>query len=198
MGTEGSMRAFLGTAVVYVALTLAACNQGGAGGPAGDNATPSGGPSATADAAADTGSGGVGSDIDGSAEGAPRAPRSDGSGGIGLDGSVGDGPSTPGTGATVPPVGTPLGPHVTAGKLSLDIGGTAQGTDYAFLKVAGKATLGGELHLAFAPGFAPKSGQKFIVVTAAGGISGAFAAVTTSGVAVTPGQDATTFYVTVN
>jgi hypothetical protein len=85
-----------------------------------------------------------------------------------------------------------------AGTLALDIAGGSQGVDYAVLKVAGKATLGGSLRLAFLNGFVPNPGDKFVVVTADGGISGTFASVITNGVAVTAGQDATSFFVTAN
>jgi len=81
------------------------------------------------------------------------------------------------------------------GTLTLPIDGTSKGVNYGHLTVAGKATLGGTLALNFSS--TPLSGQKFVLIDAAGGISGAFSQVTTNGVAVTTGQDGTTFYVVV-
>ena len=83
------------------------------------------------------------------------------------------------------------------GRLLLNIGGTSQGTTYDSLNVAGSATLGGELDVTFTPPFVPTSGQKFVLVTATGGIRGSFQKVTTTGATVTTGQDANTFFVTV-
>jgi hypothetical protein len=84
-----------------------------------------------------------------------------------------------------------------AGQLALNLGGTQRGVDYGTLDVAGKATLGGTLALTFVSGFTPTSGQKFVVVSADGGVTGAFATITTNGPKVSPGQDANTFFVTV-
>jgi hypothetical protein len=89
---------------------------------------------------------------------------------------------------------TPGGP---GGRLLLNIGGTSQGTTYDYLNVAGSATLGGELDVTFTTPFVPTSGQRFVLVTATGGIRGSFQKVTTTGATVTTGQDANTFFVTV-
>ncbi len=196
------MRVCVASPVVILAMTLVACGQNGKNTP-GFGTPTDGGLGGNAESSADSGSSVIGSGADG---GMPGSPDTGGTGRNGGDGSTANGPMggdgatvpVPVTDGSVPPVGTPLGPHATSGKLLLDIAGTTQGTDYAFLKVAGKATLGGELRLTFATGFVPKVGQKFIVVTATGGVTGAFAKITTNGPAVTPGQDATTFYVTVN
>jgi hypothetical protein len=76
-------------------------------------------------------------------------------------------------------------------------GGTSQGTTYDYLNVAGSATLAGELDVTFTPPFVPTSGQRFLLVTATGGIRGSFQKVTTTGATVTTRQDANTFFVTV-
>lgn len=121
-----------------------------------------------------------------------------------MPGAIASGDGAPGAGQDATAVddasdaASPADGSSPAGKLVLDIAGTTQGTDYAFLKVAGRATLGGTLQLNFASGFSPPAGQKFVVVTAAGGIRGRFDSIVTNGVAVTAGQDATTVYVTVN
>jgi hypothetical protein len=181
--TAMSMGVHLTLAVSALAIGLAACAPG--------NISPTYRGDAGFDVAAEgrgisgLGGNGIGTSGTGGSAG-------NGIGASGTGGSAGNGIGTSGTGGTVATGTSP------AGELLLDIAGTTQGIDYAFLKVAGKATLGGEVHLTFASGFVPKSGQTFIVVTAAGGISGAFASITTNGVAVTSGQDATTFYVTVN
>jgi outer membrane autotransporter protein len=59
------------------------------------------------------------------------------------------------------------------GTLQLSIGGTATG-QFDFLNVGGHATLGGTLQVLSLNGFQPKIGDRFTVVTAAGGISGQF------------------------
>jgi subtilase-type serine protease len=170
-----------------LALSLVACGQSGA---TRDAATDGGG-----SAVDSAGSGGGAGAIDSADSGGSGKVDSADSGGSGTVDSAGSGGSGTVDGADS---GDITGGSLPAGKLVLDIAGTTQGVDYAFLKVAGKAMLGGELHLTFATGFVPKSGQNFIVVSTAGGVSGTFASVTTNGVPVTPGHDATTFYVTVN
>ncbi|MDP9014631.1 MAG: hypothetical protein M3O41_18620 [Pseudomonadota bacterium] len=115
---------------------------------------------------------------------------SSGSGGSGGSGAT-SGPGTP---------GTPVKADQSAGvaTLLLNISGTSQGVNYDYVNVAGKASLGGKLIVNFINSFAPTSGQKFVLVNAAGGISGDFASVVTNGVNVTSGKDATTYYITVN
>jgi hypothetical protein len=174
------MRAVVGLVLIALAVFVAACGQDGSGsGPKGNRPF----------------------DVEAGIE--ASGSEGDGSAGVGDGGVVaGDAGLFVSDGSAAPdgfgPGGAPDAGPVKAGTLALDIGGTTQGTDYAFLEVAGKAMLGGELRLNFIGGFLPKAGQKFTLVTAAGGISGAFAKITSQGVAVTPGQDATTFYVTVN
>jgi hypothetical protein len=63
------------------------------------------------------------------------------------------------------------------------------------LAVAGSATLGGALVLNITG--TPASGKKFVLIDAAGGLTGSFASVATNGVSVTPGHDATSFWVVV-
>lgn len=63
------------------------------------------------------------------------------------------------------------------------------------LSVAGSATLAGKLVLDF--NGTPAPGQKFVLIDAAGGVSGSFAGIVTNGPAVTAGHDATSFYVVV-
>jgi autotransporter-associated beta strand protein len=83
-----------------------------------------------------------------------------------------------------------------AGQLTLAIAGTSPGVNHDHLTVAGAAVLGGSLSLNFSGSYA--KGQKFVLINAAGGVSGAFGSITSSGgVTVVPGQDATSFFVTV-
>jgi hypothetical protein len=65
------------------------------------------------------------------------------------------------------------------------------------LRVGGRANLGGQLVLQFTAGYVPPAGQRFLLVEADGGIAGAFAGINSQGVPVQPGQDANTFWVTV-
>ena len=81
------------------------------------------------------------------------------------------------------------------GQLTLSIAGTAPGVDHDHLGIAGAAVLGGSLVLNFSGSYA--KGQKLVLIQAAGGLSGAFSAVTAHGVAVATGQDATSFFVIV-
>jgi hypothetical protein len=69
-----------------------------------------------------------------------------------------------------------------SGSLTLPINGTIKGVDYGHLTVAGPVVLGGALALKFSSAFT--SGQKFALIDAAGGISGSFSSVTSSGPAV--------------
>ncbi|MEO6921011.1 MAG: autotransporter [Collimonas sp.] len=69
-----------------------------------------------------------------------------------------------------------------SGSLTLPINGAGKGVDYGHLTVAGPVVLGGALILQFNGTFT--SGQKFVLIDAAGGISGSFSSVTSSGPAV--------------
>jgi len=82
-----------------------------------------------------------------------------------------------------------------AGQLTLAVGGATPGVDHDHLGVAGAAVLGGTLTLNFSGGVA--KGQKLVLISAAGGISGAFGSIVSNGATVTIGQDATNFFVTV-
>lgn len=114
-----------------------------------------------------------------------------GSGGGSASGTTTGGPGTP---------GTPVKADQSAGvaTLLLNISGTSQGVNYDYVNVAGKASLGGKLIVNFINSFAPTTGQKFVLVNAAGGISGDFASIVTNGVNVKSGKDANTYYITVN
>ena len=83
----------------------------------------------------------------------------------------------------------------SGGQLTLDIAGTAPGVTHDHLTVAGAAVLGGSLSLSFSGSYA--SGQKFVLINAAGGVTGAFTSISSSGAAVVGGQDGTSFFVTV-
>lgn len=82
-----------------------------------------------------------------------------------------------------------------AGQLTLAVAGATPGVDHDHLGVAGAAVLGGTLTLNFSGNVA--KGQKLVLISAAGGISGAFSSVVSNGATVTIGQDATNFFVTV-
>lgn len=81
------------------------------------------------------------------------------------------------------------------GGLTLSIAGTSKGVDQDHLTVAGGAVLNGALTLNFAT--PPTSGQKYVLIDAAGGISGSFSSIVSSGAKVTGGHDAKSYYVTV-
>ena len=81
------------------------------------------------------------------------------------------------------------------GQLTLAIGGTAPGVNHDHLSVAGAAVLGGSLTLNFSGSHA--KGQKFVLINAAGGVTGAFSSISSSGATVVGGHDATSFFVTV-
>ena len=81
------------------------------------------------------------------------------------------------------------------GQLTLAIAGPAAGVDHDHLTVAGAAVLGGLLSLSFS-GSVTK-GQRFVLINAAGGVSGAFSAIVSSGATVVGGQDGNSFFVTV-
>lgn len=82
-----------------------------------------------------------------------------------------------------------------AGQLTLAVAGPTPGVDHDHLGVAGAAVLGGTLTLNFSGGVA--KGQKLVLISAAGGISGAFSSVVSNGATVVGGQDGTGFFVTV-
>jgi hypothetical protein len=81
--------------------------------------------------------------------------------------------------------------------LTLGFGGTAAGSTYDSMVVGGKATLAGTLVVNAVGGFAPAVGTQFVVVQAAGGVSGVFAAVTSAALKLAASYDATHAYVTV-
>ncbi|MBC8131757.1 MAG: hypothetical protein H7X95_02150, partial [Deltaproteobacteria bacterium] len=87
-----------------------------------------------------------------------------------------------------------------AGTLSLNAGGTGATAAIDAIKVNARATLGGTLVINAAAEFAPAVGQKFVVVQAAGGVTGTFSSVTVNGGATKfiTGYDATTAFVTVS
>jgi autotransporter-associated beta strand protein len=82
-----------------------------------------------------------------------------------------------------------------AGQLTLAVAGATPGVDHDHLGVAGAAVLGGTLTLNFSGNVA--KGQKLVLISAAGGISGAFNAIVSNGATVVGGQDGTGFFVTV-
>ncbi|WP_457392275.1 autotransporter [Roseateles sp. P5_E1] len=81
------------------------------------------------------------------------------------------------------------------GQLTLSIAGTAPGVTHDHVSVAGPAMLGGSLVLNFSGSYA--RGQKLVLIQATGGLSGAFSSISSNGATVAPGQDATSFFVTV-
>ncbi|GAB5536717.1 MAG: hypothetical protein Rubg2KO_29660 [Rubricoccaceae bacterium] len=60
------------------------------------------------------------------------------------------------------------------GVLDIEIGGSTAGTDFDQLAVSGAATLGGILRVTLTDGFQPQVGDRFQVISAAGGATGAF------------------------
>ena len=85
--------------------------------------------------------------------------------------------------------------QATGGQLTLGVAGTTPGVTHDHLTVAGAAVLGGTLALNFTASVA--SGQKIVLLNAAGGVSGSFNAIKSSGATVVAGHDATSFFVTV-
>ena len=81
------------------------------------------------------------------------------------------------------------------GQLTLAIAGSTPGVDHDHLTVAGAAVLGGTLSLSFSGGVS--KGQRFVLINAAGGVSGAFNSIVSSGATVVGGQDGNSFFVTV-
>lgn len=72
------------------------------------------------------------------------------------------------------------------GALTANIGGTTPGTGFDQVTVDGAATLGGTLDAAVVNGFAPTTADSFVLVQAAGGVSGRFA---TTNFQPAPGTD---------
>jgi T5SS/PEP-CTERM-associated repeat protein len=62
----------------------------------------------------------------------------------------------------------------TAGRLSLEVAGTAPG-EFDVLKVTGNATIAGHVRLEFLDGFAPRQGDAFELLDVAGTMNGQFA-----------------------
>jgi T5SS/PEP-CTERM-associated repeat protein len=62
----------------------------------------------------------------------------------------------------------------SAAKLEIEIGGTSAGSAHDVASATGSAVLGGELRLVLINGFVPTAANSFTVLSAAGGISGAF------------------------
>lgn len=62
-----------------------------------------------------------------------------------------------------------------AATLEIELGGNAPGSQYDRLTIVGDAILGGTLDVSLINGFVPATGSTFQILTAAGGISGAFA-----------------------
>ncbi|MCC6232635.1 MAG: hypothetical protein IT580_08320 [Verrucomicrobiales bacterium] len=67
--------------------------------------------------------------------------------------------------------------------LECEIAGSVAGAEYDVLDVEGTVSLGGELVLVFADGFAPKRADRFSLVRARAGVENAFAAVRVLGLA---------------
>jgi autotransporter-associated beta strand protein len=82
-----------------------------------------------------------------------------------------------------------------AGQLTLAIAGTTPGVNHGHLSIAGPAVLGGSLVLNFSGSYA--KGQRFVLIEAAGGLSGTFSSITSNGATVVAGQDGNRFFVTV-
>jgi hypothetical protein len=61
----------------------------------------------------------------------------------------------------------------TAGT-DIELAGTTKGSNYDSLTVAGNVSLGGTLNVLLIDGFTPAAGQSFNIMSAAGGITGAF------------------------
>jgi hypothetical protein len=68
----------------------------------------------------------------------------------------------------------------SSGKLSIQLGGPTQGTEYDLLNVTGTATLDGELHVEPIVGYLPQVGQQFVILTAPT-VTGCFTSVTGPG-----------------
>ncbi|MFL6627123.1 MAG: hypothetical protein ACJ8G1_11815 [Vitreoscilla sp.] len=86
--------------------------------------------------------------------------------------------------------------QATTGQLTLGVAGTTPGVTHDHLTIAGAAVLGGTLALNFTGTYAP--GQKFVLIDAAGGVTGSFDAISSTGANVVAGQDGKSFFVTVH
>ncbi|MEO2192554.1 MAG: hypothetical protein ABGY24_08925, partial [bacterium] len=62
----------------------------------------------------------------------------------------------------------------SAGELFMGIGGLVQGLEYDFLDISGTASLAGSLRLGLEDGFVPLLVDTFVILEAAGGLSGTF------------------------
>jgi fibronectin-binding autotransporter adhesin len=70
------------------------------------------------------------------------------------------------------------GVDLGAAQLNIEIGGSSPGTQFDQLDIQGAAALGGTLSVSLLNNFAPTAGATFEIISAAGGIEGAFAATT--------------------
>ncbi len=61
-----------------------------------------------------------------------------------------------------------------AGELFIGIGGLVQGLEYDFVDISGAASLAGSLRLELEDGFLPSVTDSFVILEAAGGLSGTF------------------------
>ncbi len=112
----------------------------------------------------------------------------------GTDGTIADTGSS--TTATAAPPSTTL--VAGAPTLLITANGPTQGTSYDTVTVAGKASLSGNLQLDFTNGYKPSAGQRFVVLTAVGGIDGRFNAVTAQGIGYTMAYDANSVTVVIS
>jgi len=83
------------------------------------------------------------------------------------------GSAQPGTSAGVLTINSTFS-QTASGEVSIEIGGTAVGTQYDRLAVSGAATLAGTLSVALINGYVANIGDSFVVLTA-GSVSGSFA-----------------------
>lgn len=82
------------------------------------------------------------------------------------------------------------------GALTLPVGGISKGVNHGHITATGTASLGGTLNLNFTGTYT--AGQQLVLIDAAGGVSGTFSSiVTTGGVNVVGSQTATMYLVTV-
>jgi hypothetical protein len=66
----------------------------------------------------------------------------------------------------------------SGGTMDINLAGFNPGVDYDVLSITGTATLGGTLDVDWANGFIPQIGDQFTILTAPGGVGGAFANLT--------------------
>jgi hypothetical protein len=91
------------------------------------------------------------------------------------DGTV-SGSVTNSAGSFAPDAITLNGDYVqaAAGELFIGIGGLVQGLEYDFVDISGTASLAGTLRLELEDGFLPSVADSFVILEAAGGLSGTF------------------------